>query len=202
MKYGFELIKKFSGMREISKRTHHLAKYLYENLAALKYQNGSKVVEIYASNDYCDPNTQGGIVNFNILHKDGKIFGFTEFRKIAIHCNLVVRVGCFCNIGSCQKYLGITDEDIELNHKVIYNRHSQLPSGILEKFREFCYQLLFWQNPGWKSWRIPNKVPSVPSISFLLHFIFTIFLPFRSELNSTRIPMPLGFLSNKNSVRI
>ena len=143
MKHGFELIKKFSGMREISKRTHHLAKYLYENLAALKYQNGSKVVEIYASNDYCDPNTQGGIVNFNILHKDGKIFGFTEFRKIAIHCNLVVRVGCFCNIGSCQKYLGITDEDIELNHKVIYNRHSQLPSGILEKFREFCYQLLF-----------------------------------------------------------
>ena len=152
MKHGFELIKKFSGMREISKRTHHLAKYLYENLAALKYQNGSKVVEIYASNDYCDPNTQGGIVNFNILHKDGKIFGFTEFRKIAIHCNLVVRVGCFCNIGSCQKYLGITDEDIELNHKVIYNRHSQLPSGILEKFREFCYQLLFWQNPGRKSW--------------------------------------------------
>jgi molybdenum cofactor sulfurtransferase len=113
MKYGFELIQKFSGMREISKRTHHLAKYLYENLTILKYENGSKVVEIYASNHYSDSNTQGGIVNFNILQKDGKMFGFTEFKKIAIHCNLVVRVGCFCNIGSCQKYLGITDEDIE-----------------------------------------------------------------------------------------
>jgi hypothetical protein len=24
---------------------------------------------------------------------------------VALHNNLVVRVGCFCNIGACQKYL-------------------------------------------------------------------------------------------------
>ena len=121
LKYGFELIKKFGGMFEISKRIHFLAKYLYENLEILKHENGSNVVQIYTSNNYNDPKVQGGIVNFNILQRNGKIFGFTEFRKIAIHCNLVIRVGCFCNIGSCQKYLGITDEDIELNHKVTDN---------------------------------------------------------------------------------
>ena len=112
-------MKKFSGMHEISKHTHWLAKYLYDNLNILKHQNGSKVVKIYSSNDYSDHNVQGSIVNFNILQRNGKTFGFTEFRKIAIHFNLVIRVGCFCNIGSCQKYLGITDEDIEFNHKAM-----------------------------------------------------------------------------------
>ena len=121
LKYGFQLIKKFGGMFEISKRVHFLARYLYENLGILKHENGSNVVEIYTSKDFSDHEEQGGIVNFNILQRSGKILGFTEFRKIAIHCNLVIRVGCFCNIGSCQKYLGITDEDIELNHKVMNN---------------------------------------------------------------------------------
>ena len=57
-------------------------------------------------------------MNFNILQKDGTtVFGFSEFKTIAIHNNLVVRVGCFCNIGSCQKYLDLTDKDIQDNHQ-------------------------------------------------------------------------------------
>ena len=59
---------------------------------------------------------QGGIINFNILQRNGSVFGFTEFKTIAVLNKLVVRVGCFCNIGSCQKYLGLTDEDIEYQH--------------------------------------------------------------------------------------
>ena len=40
-----------------------------------------------------------------------------EFRKIAALNNLVVRVGCFCNIGACQKAMNFTDDDVLLNHK-------------------------------------------------------------------------------------
>lgn len=29
-----------------------------------------------------------------------------------------LRTGCFCNIGACQQYLGLTDEDILANIKV------------------------------------------------------------------------------------
>ena len=117
LRHGFDLIQKFGGMEKISLRSHLLARFLYENLSNLRYKDGSKVVQIYSSNDYTNPDLQGGIVNFNILQNNGEVFGFTEFRKIAIHNHLVIRVGCFCNIGSCQKYLGLTDEDIENNHK-------------------------------------------------------------------------------------
>ena len=42
---------------------------------------------------------------------------FIEFRKIAALNNLVVRVGCFCNIGACQKAMNFTDEEVLSNHK-------------------------------------------------------------------------------------
>ena len=107
LKYGFDLIQsKFNGMEIISKHTFSLAKYLHDQLSDLKYQNGCKVIEIYSKSGFQDRKYQGGIVNFNILQRNGSIFGFTEFKKMAQHNNVIVRVGCFCNIGSCQKYLG------------------------------------------------------------------------------------------------
>lgn len=117
LKHGFDFIQKIGGMTIISQHTFNLAKYLFEKLSELKYDSGQKVIEIYTSNDFKDINVQGGILNFNVLKRNGSVFGFTEFRKIAIHNNLVIRVGCFCNIGSCQKYLNLTDKDIESNHK-------------------------------------------------------------------------------------
>ena len=75
LKYGFQLIKKFDGMLEISKRVHFLARYLYENLSILKHENGSNVVKIYTSSNYSDHEVQGGIVNFNILQRSGKNLG-------------------------------------------------------------------------------------------------------------------------------
>ena len=41
----------------------------------------------------------------------------TEFRKIATLNNVVVRVGCFCNIGACQNAINFTDEDVLTNHE-------------------------------------------------------------------------------------
>ena len=40
-----------------------------------------------------------------------------EFRKIATLNNVVVRVGCFCNVGACQNAIDFTDEDVLANHE-------------------------------------------------------------------------------------
>ena len=45
------------------------------------------------------------------------IFFSLEFRKIATLNNVVVRVGCFCNIGACQNAMNFTDEDVVFNHQ-------------------------------------------------------------------------------------
>ena len=40
-----------------------------------------------------------------------------EFRKVAQLNNLVVRVGCFCNLGACQNALKFTDDDVLSSHE-------------------------------------------------------------------------------------
>ncbi len=117
LKHGFEVIEKYGGMSLISDRVFALAQHLYKELSSLKYENGLSAVKIYSATDFTDKSCQGGIVNFNIVDRSGQIFGFTEFRKMALHNNLVIRVGCFCNLGGCQSYLGLEDEDIKRNHE-------------------------------------------------------------------------------------
>ena len=117
LKYGFDLIQNtFKGMEVISNHTFQLAKYLHHQLTSLKHVNGRKVIQIYTQSDFQDIKLQGGIVNFNILQRNGAILGFTEFKTIAQLNNVILRVGCFCSIGSCQRYLGLSDKDIEHHH--------------------------------------------------------------------------------------
>ena len=104
VKFGFEAVNRI-GMRRISEHTFNLGRYFFGRLRALKYPNGSLVAKVYSSTDFDDIKNQGGIVNFNLIKPDGSPFGFSEFSKVALHNNLVVRVGCFCNIGACQNYL-------------------------------------------------------------------------------------------------
>ncbi len=105
LKFGFEVINGL-GIDRISQHTFQLANYFQQSLRNLKYSNGRAIAEIYSSSSsFDDSSHQGGIVNFNLVKPDGSLFGFSEFQKIALHNNLVVRVGCFCNIGACQKYL-------------------------------------------------------------------------------------------------
>ena len=50
------------------------------------------------------------IYNNNFFHQK-------EFRKVAQLNNLVVRVGCFCNLGACQNALKFTDDDVLSSHE-------------------------------------------------------------------------------------
>ena len=110
LRHGFSLLKRLS-MTMIQGHTFALAKYLYGSLKRLKHDNGGSLVEVYSRTDFDDPESQGPIVNFNLLQSDGSHFGFLAFKRLAEQENVVVRTGCFCNVGACQRYLGFTDDD-------------------------------------------------------------------------------------------
>lgn len=78
---GYETIEQLipgDSMQRISRHCFNLAKYLYESLKALKYSNGQNVIHFYHDTAFESISNQGGIVNFNVLHKDGSFVGFSE----------------------------------------------------------------------------------------------------------------------------
>jgi molybdenum cofactor sulfurtransferase len=65
-------------MNRISRHTFQLGKYLYDRLKQLKHLNGEAVVRFYHDTTFDDVRTQGGIVNFNLMHSNGSYVGFAE----------------------------------------------------------------------------------------------------------------------------
>lgn len=49
---------------------------------------------------------QGPIVAFNLLNCNSEYIGYSEIEKMAGLYNIHLRVGCFCNPGACQVFLG------------------------------------------------------------------------------------------------
>uniref|UniRef100_A0A7G3ASK4 Molybdenum cofactor sulfurase n=1 Tax=Lutzomyia longipalpis TaxID=7200 RepID=A0A7G3ASK4_LUTLO len=115
--HGFNTLKRLippkngaNTMQRISKHTFNLAKYLRDRLAAMKHPSGKDVIKLYADTDYSTPKSQGGIVNFNILHSNEMFVGFAEFSCMAAVCNILIRTGCFCNPGACQRHLELSND--------------------------------------------------------------------------------------------
>ncbi|EAT36178.1 AAEL011729-PA [Aedes aegypti] len=116
---GFETLERLvpstAGLRtieRISQQTFHLGRYCYNRLKALRHSNGNAVVKLYHDTGFEDQGLQGGIVNFNILHEDGTYVGFAEVSYMASLHNILLRTGCFCNPGACQRHLQLSDEDV------------------------------------------------------------------------------------------
>ncbi|XP_062551575.1 molybdenum cofactor sulfurase 2-like [Armigeres subalbatus] len=105
-------------MERISKHVFNLARYCYQKLAALRHANGRKVILFYVDTHYETSDHQGGIVTFNLLKYDGSYVGFSEFAKVAGQHEIYLRTGCFCNAGSCQTNLGLSDETILMFFKM------------------------------------------------------------------------------------
>ncbi|XP_050343262.1 molybdenum cofactor sulfurase [Nymphalis io] len=103
-------------MDTISYHTYYLAKDLYEQLKNLKHENGNKAAILYMDSDFMDIKTQGGIVTFNLLRKNGSYIGYVEFQHMADLFNISVRTGCFCNSGSCQRHLKISNKEMKAMH--------------------------------------------------------------------------------------
>ncbi|KAJ0178824.1 hypothetical protein K1T71_005599 [Dendrolimus kikuchii] len=104
-------------METLSYHTFYLAKDLYHNLLELKHNNGKKAVVLYMDSDFSDIKKQGGVVTFNLLREDGSYIGYAEFQHMADLFNISVRTGCFCNSGSCQRHLMVTNKELKDMYK-------------------------------------------------------------------------------------
>lgn len=116
LRHGFEVIEKQAGgIISVSQHTFNLAQYFHHSLSSCYHGTGTCLADIYCDGDYNDIQKQGAIVSFNLLRANGDYVGFSEVDKLAQLYNIHVRTGCFCNIGACQKFLGLTDEQIKHN---------------------------------------------------------------------------------------
>lgn len=106
-----------SAIDRISNHTFQLAKYLFNELNKLKYNNGLPVVEIYSKSNYQSSRFQGGLLNFNIRSSCGNYVGYSEINCMAEIHNIRLRVGCFCNPGACQAALNLSHEELLIHHQ-------------------------------------------------------------------------------------
>lgn len=86
-------------IERVSRHVFNLGRYLHHHLGSLKHHNGQPVVKFHHDTEFTDLASQGGIVNFSLLHADGAFVGFGEFSSIAALHNIILRTGCFCNPG-------------------------------------------------------------------------------------------------------
>lgn len=107
----------FTSFTKISKHVSSLAKYTYEHLRNLKYNNGNPLCEIYSSSDYADPKKQGPILSFNLKDQNGSWIGYSRFEEATFIEKINIRTGTMCNTGGASRYIGYTEEDIILNHQ-------------------------------------------------------------------------------------
>lgn len=71
------------------------------------------MVRIYGDSGFSSPDVQGPIINFNVLDDAGKIIGYSQVDKMASLYNIHLRTGCFCNLGACQRHLGLSEEMVK-----------------------------------------------------------------------------------------
>ncbi|XP_067687308.1 molybdenum cofactor sulfurase-like [Haliotis asinina] len=115
LRHGLDAVQRIAGdMDRVSSHTFSVAKFFHDHLLQLHHGNGSPVAHIYCQG-FEDIQTQGAIVNFNILRDNGDFVGFAEVDKMAQLQDVHLRTGCFCNIGACQKYLQLTSKQIREN---------------------------------------------------------------------------------------
>uniref|UniRef100_A0A0N4ZFT3 MOSC domain-containing protein n=1 Tax=Parastrongyloides trichosuri TaxID=131310 RepID=A0A0N4ZFT3_PARTI len=108
----FDEIKNIESIENVGRKVFNLSKIAYDKLRSLKYDNGVPLVRIYGWNEVTFE-TQGPIINFNLQRDDESIIGYNEVSKMSELFDIDLRVGCFCNIGSCISYLNLSREDIK-----------------------------------------------------------------------------------------
>lgn len=114
LKHGFDALEHLTGgMVNIQQHTFALVQYTHSALSSLRYPNGAPVVRIYSDSGFSSPDVQGPIINFNVLDDGGNIIGYSQVDKMASLYNIHLRTGCFCNLGACQRHLGLSEEMVK-----------------------------------------------------------------------------------------
>jgi molybdenum cofactor sulfurtransferase len=114
LKHGFGTLDKLGGMKAVQAHVAVLTEWLYARLAALKHSNGQRVVAVFGKHGRPDSRSvQGGILNFEVLRPDGRVFSYKTFEREAAEAGFHVRTGSECNPGACFAYLDVKEEEIE-----------------------------------------------------------------------------------------
>lgn len=66
------------GMYNIQQHTFGLARYTYILLSSLCHGSGRPVAQVYTEGQFESPNTQGAILNFNLMDSHGHIIGYSQ----------------------------------------------------------------------------------------------------------------------------
>ncbi|XP_068154650.1 molybdenum cofactor sulfurase [Drosophila tropicalis] len=106
-----------STMDRVSRHVFTLARYLENQLKQLKYANGQPLIQFYNHQGYEDRSKQGGIVAFNVRTESGGYVGFAEIACVASLHGILLRTGCFCNVGACQRHLQLDDQMMDIIYK-------------------------------------------------------------------------------------
>jgi molybdenum cofactor sulfurtransferase len=114
LKHGFAQIESLGGIKAVQAHVASLTEWLYARLAGLKHSNGAPVVAVFGKHGRPDSRqVQGGIVNFEVLRPDGRVFSYKKFEREAAEAGFHVRTGSECNPGACFAYLDVREEEIE-----------------------------------------------------------------------------------------
>lgn len=73
------------GMDKIQLHTFGLTRYTYMLLSSLCHGNGQPVAQIYSHSEFENPNTQGAILNFNLMDCHGQMIGYSQ-----VHSNELI----------------------------------------------------------------------------------------------------------------
>ncbi|CAK9823391.1 Molybdenum cofactor sulfurase [Anthophora retusa] len=119
LRHGFDMLSSIT-MEKISKHVFSLANFLHKSLLMLHHSNGEPVARLYSDTACDNPDTQGGIVTFNLMRSNGEYVGYMEVLHMAALFKIHLRTGCFCNPGACQRHLALSNKEVLENYEAGY----------------------------------------------------------------------------------
>lgn len=99
---GLQLINRI-GYPLINERIYCLTDWLLSELLNIKYNNGTRLIEIYGPKNMKD---RGGTIGMNFYRYDGTMIPYLDVQNRANKCNISIRSSCMCNPGSVQTIFG------------------------------------------------------------------------------------------------
>ena len=98
------------GIDTIHARVRSLTGWLLEELCALRYRGGQRLVHVYGPVSTAG---RGGTVLFNLLQPDGRVMEPSLVQRQADSVGISLRSGCHCNPGAREAAFGMQAADLE-----------------------------------------------------------------------------------------
>lgn len=107
----------FGSASQISEHVNHLVKWLYAEMVLMRHDNGRPVIKIYKDHHsrYGLSSSQGPIIAFNIMDKEGEYIGKSAVESLAIACGIQLRTGGVCNPGGIAAMLDLSPWEMRRN---------------------------------------------------------------------------------------